>query len=91
MEAVKYDSLTWQEKRDVRNTYVDVQRGKCWFCGSHLSGPPAKDVPASVNKKLFPPNFFKYPVHLHHDHKTGLTIGAVHNHCNAVLWQYFGE
>lgn len=32
-----------------------------------------------------------YPVHLHHDHKTGLTIGAVHAKCNAVLWQYYGE
>lgn len=45
----------------------------------------------TVNMKLFPPNFFKHPVHLHHDHQTGMTIGAVHNHCNAVLWQYYGE
>jgi hypothetical protein len=28
---------------------------------------------------------------LHHCHQTGLTIGAVHAKCNAVLWQYHGE
>lgn len=22
------------------------------------------------------------------DHKTGMTEGAVHNYCNAVMWQY---
>jgi hypothetical protein len=30
-------------------------------------------------------------VHLHHSHETGMTIGAVHARCNAVLWQYHGE
>jgi hypothetical protein len=44
-----------------------------------------------INVDLFPPNFFKWPVHLHHDHRTGMTIGAVHCRCNAVLWQYHGE
>jgi hypothetical protein len=44
-----------------------------------------------INEKIFPPNFFKYPVHLHHDHNTGMTIGAVHAYCNAVLFQYHGE
>jgi hypothetical protein len=44
-----------------------------------------------INQILFPKSFFKYPVHLHHCHKTGLTLGAVHHYCNAYLWQYLGE
>jgi hypothetical protein len=40
---------------------------------------------------LFPKNFLKWPVHLHHSHDTGMTIGAVHSYCNAVLWQYHNE
>ena len=44
-----------------------------------------------ITNSLFPPNFFKWPVHLHHSHDTGMTIGAVHARCNAVLWQYHGE
>jgi hypothetical protein len=40
---------------------------------------------------LFPELFLKYPVHLHHSHVTGLTIGAVHAYCNAVLWVYHDE
>jgi hypothetical protein len=33
----------------------------------------------------------KSPIHLQHDHDTGLTEGAVHAYCNAVLWQYEGR
>jgi len=44
-----------------------------------------------IKKSLFPRGFFGYPIHLHHSHDTGMTIGAVHAHCNAVLWQYEGE
>jgi hypothetical protein len=65
-------------------------------CGRSLKGPSTYDP--SVNDKapkidasLFPPTMFKYPVHLHHNHVTGMTIGAVHALCNAVLWQYLGE
>ena len=86
---VDYNSLNWQELREVREEYIKRQGGKCHYCGAPLSGPP--DNRAHVNKKLFPPKFFNYPVHLHHDHTTGMTIGAVHAQCNAVLWQYHGE
>ena len=44
-----------------------------------------------VTHYLFPDGFFKHPVHLQHDHDTGLTEGAVHAYCNAVLWEYFGR
>ena len=86
---VDYTALEWWERKAVRLAYVERQGGKCHHCGESLDGPSADKRP--VKKRLFPPSFFAHPVHLHHSHDTGLTIGAVHNHCNAVLWQYHGE
>lgn len=87
---VNYDSIDYIERRKVREEYVRLQDGRCYHCNYLLTETaPMHHRPVNIN--LFPPNFFKYPVHLHHCHKTGLTIGAVHNYCNAVLWQYHGE
>lgn len=87
-----YPSLSSSKRREVRNEYVRVQGGKCHHCNEPLSGAAAVDVLSRpVNLKLFPEHFFNYPCHLHHDHDTGMTIGAVHSYCNAVLWQYHGE
>ena len=87
-----YDELTWQEKRKVREQYAALQEGKCAHCGELLTEQPSNDVmQLELDKRLFPPNFFKFPVHLHHCHYTGMTIGAIHNRCNAVLWQYHGQ
>ena len=87
-----YSELEWWERRDVRNEYVRLQDGKCHHCGESLNGDPAKHIQRKrIDWLLFPPNFTKYPVHLHHSHDDGLTIGAVHALCNAVLWQYHGE
>lgn len=89
---VDYDSLTPGERREVREAYVRLQGGKCYHCGHPLSGSASKDIMSrQINAELFPSSFFDWPVHLHHDHRTGLTLGAVHSHCNAVLWQYYGE
>jgi len=89
---VDYNSIPPNERWKIRNEYIRVQNGLCSHCGESLEGPPPKRITKLwINKRLFPENFFKYPVHLHHDHDTGLTIGAVHNFCNAVLWQYHGE
>ena len=89
---VRYDELLPYEKRLVRNQYAEIQKGKCFYCGSDLSGPPSDEVAKKrVNRNLFPRTFFSYPIHLHHSHEDGMTIGAVHNYCNAVLWQYEGE
>ena len=89
---VTYDDLTPQEVREVREQYWLIQGGSCYYCGEPLGKKPSKKV---LNKKitthLIPKSFFKYPVHLHHCHITGLTLGAVHNYCNAVLWQHHGE
>ena len=89
---VNYNHLTPVEKRQVREEYAKRQKGLCYHCKKPLDGLPCDSVrKLSVTKRLYPPGFFDYPVHLHHDHNTGLTIGAVHNYCNAVLWEYYGE
>ncbi len=89
---VNYNSLHYTERRLIREEYITQQNGKCYYCDSQLNEEPSDSVKQKpIDKHLFPLNFFKYPVHLHHNHKTGMTIGAVHNYCNAVLWQYHGE
>lgn len=89
---VDYRSLHWKEKREVRAEYTKLQSGLCYHCKT----PLLMDVPSSIkrykiNWRLFPTGFLDHPIHLHHSHDTGLTLGAVHAYCNAVLWQYFGE
>jgi hypothetical protein len=89
---VNYDELEQSERRLVREEYIRVQEGLCQHCNEPLSGEASESVMSmKINESLFPPRFLDWPVHLHHDHETGLTIGAVHCHCNAVLWQYHGE
>jgi hypothetical protein len=89
---IRYDLATPHERKAARLAYIEAQAGKCYHCGAPLSGPPHPTVAAIwVSKRLFPSSFFVWPVHLHHCHVSGMTKGAVHNHCNAVLWQYHGE
>jgi hypothetical protein len=87
-----YTQMTRQERRIVREEYVRRQGGRCAHCKQPLSKAPADHVRSKqLDMRRFPPGFLDWPVHLHHDHQTGLTIGAVHSYCNAVLWQYHGE
>ncbi len=89
---VNYNSLTWEERKSVREEYIKRQKGLCQHCGKPLSEKADESIELLwIDEDLFPVNFFKYPVHIHHSHKTGKTIGAVHARCNAVLWQYKGE
>jgi len=89
---VDYTSLSQYQRREVREQYRKEQKGKCMFCGESLDDPPAYAINRmTVNQFLFPPNFFKSPVHLQHCRVTGMTEGAVHAKCNAVLWQYHGR
>lgn len=88
---VNYDELDWKERRKVREEYIKLQNSKCWFCNEYIYGEPSDEVIGMpIRKRLFPKNFFNYPIHLHHNHETGMTIGAVHSKCNAVMWQYYG-
>lgn len=86
---VDYTLLTTKQRRIVRELYRQQQKNKCCFCNGILDKPITKEI--YIDKSLFPPGFFNNPIHLHHNHKTDMTIGALHAKCNAILWQYFGE
>lgn len=87
-----YKDLEWHERKALREEYIKDQNGDCYYCRGVLSEEPPKSVISKkINWRLFPKEFLKYPVHLQHDHETGLTEGAVHAYCNAVMWQYEGR
>lgn len=89
---VDYTKLTQPQRRQVREEYVKRQDGLCAYCMDPLNDPaPAHITSQPINWKLFPPHFLKHPIHLQHDHGTGMTEGAVHAYCNAVMWQYHGR
>ncbi len=88
---INYDSAHWTIRRRVRDQYVQEQKGLCYHCQRPLNREPSQKNVKQIDKNLFPAGFFEYPVHLHHSHDTGLTIGAVHSYCNAILWQFYGE
>jgi hypothetical protein len=87
---VNYNKISYYQRRIVREEYVKLQEGKCHYCGHDLTSQ-APELNKKINRDLFPPGFFNWPIHLHHDHNTGMTIGAVHCHCNAILWQFHKE
>lgn len=89
---VNYNTISVTQRKLVREQYIKIQQNICYYCKKSLDGPPSQQIKKlKIHKYLYPPNFFKYPIHLHHDHNTGMTIGAVHNYCNAVLWEYEDE
>ena len=89
---VNYENLSPYVRRKVREQYIREQQGKCFHCSGKLTEMAVgSDSKKSIDVSRFPATFFKHPVHLHHNHKNGMTIGAVHAHCNAVLFQYYGE
>jgi len=89
---VNYEELSIPMRREVREEYIRRQKGLCSFCGEPLNGDPRTDIKSKkITVRRFPESFFKWPVHLHHDHDTGMTKGAVHCYCNAVLFEYYGE
>lgn len=88
---VDYDSLKPYERRMVREQYIDEQKGLCYFCDCPLHSPPPEKVKLPIDWDLFPDGFLNSPIHLQHDHFTGLTEGAVHAYCNAVMWQHYGR
>ena len=86
---INYDKSSTRVRKKAREEYTRVQEGLCCYCNSPLTGEPSEAInKKSVRTSLFPPYFFSNPVHLHHNHETGITIGSVHAKCNAVSWQY---
>lgn len=89
MESVDYTKLTSDERRKIRLKYIEEQKGKCYYCGEDLDKPAPKRITNKIiDWSKFPRDFLKWPIHLQHCHKTGMTEGAVHAYCNAVMWQY---
>ena len=89
---VNYDNLNNKDKRAVREEYIKLQNGKCYYCGEPLDKRVSSNVRyQAIDVGLFPKGFFNSPIHLHHNHSTNMTIGAVHCYCNAVMWQYDEE
>lgn len=92
IKPAKYDNLSQSERRELRNRYMKEQHYVCPFCGLDLRQRPEElhpELVKQINWKRFPKHFLKYPVHLHHNHITGLTIGAYHSICNAILFDKF--
>ena len=86
---LEYSLLSQEQKRDVREFYIQLQDFKCFYCGDLLCYEPPKSITSKkINLALFPKGFLDYPVHLQHNHETDMTEGAVHAYCNAVMWQY---
>ena len=89
---INYDSLTPKKRKEVREQYIREQGYLCFYCKGNLSKePPEYITEKSINWYNFPINFLNAPIHLQHDHDTGMTEGAVHAYCNAVMWQYEGR
>ena len=89
---VDYTKLHWKERKEVREQYIKEQNNKCIHCNSKLSEKPPKEITNKIiDWSLFPPNFLGHSIHLHHNHNTGMTEGAIHAYCNAILWQYNGR
>lgn len=90
--AQSYSQLTWQGRRALREQYIYAQNGKCFYCEDPLDEKPSEKIRnAFINWSQFPENFLLHPIHLQHDHKTGMTEGAVHANCNAYMWQHEGR
>jgi hypothetical protein len=92
---LRYDHIPVGERRKVREQYIKLQRNRCLWCNERLDlEPPRKLTDMPINWDLFGGHkeaFLKHPVHLQHCHTTGMTEGAVHAYCNAVMWQYHGR
>lgn len=87
-----YRLLSPRERKVIREEYISRQEGLCFYCKGPLSQEPPESVTSiAIDWKLFPPGFLDYPIHLQHSHNTGLTEGAVHAYCNAVMWQVEGR
>ena len=89
-----YTKLDWRkgDNKRVREQYIKLQDGKCYWCNCDLTEEPSEEVQnAEINWDLFPKGFQNAPVHLQHCHKTNMTEGAVHMKCNAYMWQYEGR
>jgi len=89
---VNYNNISAKKRKQAKSEYIKKQDNKCFYCKHPLNiNPPKYITNKKINWQLFPPGFLNNPIHLQHDHNTGMTEGAVHAYCNAVMWQYEGR
>lgn len=91
---INYNDATWKVRKEVREAYIVLQEGNCFHCKGRLDEDPPKHIlDLRINWTLFPTGieFLHHPIHLQHNHESGMTEGAVHAYCNAVMWQYHGK
>lgn len=89
MKPIDYTKLNAKERRNIREQYIKEQNNKCMYCNNSLSDKAPNSITDKyIDWTLFPPKFLKYPIHLQHNHDTGMTEGAVHSECNAYMWYY---
>lgn len=87
-----YSKMTPNDRRNLREQMARAQGDECWYCTAPLyMTPPVHIGNYKYNKRSFPPNMLKYPVHLHHDHETDICLGAVHAKCNVYMWEVEGK
>ncbi|MDX1406389.1 MAG: sigma factor-like helix-turn-helix DNA-binding protein [Woeseiaceae bacterium] len=91
----RYRDLNYNQRRKLCDEYVEYFKGRCPYCNELLDNEPHEFVRQSADEidwDTLPggkEGFLKNPVHLHHDHKTGLALAAVHAMCNAHSWHSY--
>ncbi len=72
-----YDELrrNWRKKRFVGDAPKETRENLEFF-----------DAVIGKGEAIDLSKMQRWPTHLHHDHDTGLTIGAAHGACNIWLW-----
>lgn len=81
----KYSSLSGERLSAVKDAYICLQRERCWLCGDNLYELP-KYIVDNPNYMGLCYNQLaeQTPLHLHHNHDTGLTLGVAHAECNII-------
>ena len=91
----RYRDLNSNQRRKLRDQYVERFGGRCLYCDGQLDDKPHKFVRESANDIEWDnlpggkEGFLSNPVHLHHDQETGLTLAPVHALCNAHSWHFY--
>jgi len=91
----RHRDLNTDQRRKLRDEYIECSRGRCAYCEEMLDDEPHAFVRQSADQIEWDnlpgskEGFLKDPVHLHHDHETGLTLAAIHALCNAHSWHFF--
>lgn len=81
----KYSSLSGQRRAAVKEAYICLQRERCWLCGDSLYALPTFIVDnPNVVQLCYNQLAEQFPLQLHHDHDTDMTLGVTHAECNAI-------